>query len=92
VVQERALGTRAGLRLMAKVLEMPLLVAVSVAVVAEETAATVAEKLAEVAPAATVTDAGTVTAPELLARLTPKPPAGAAAVNVTVHASVPVLV
>jgi hypothetical protein len=45
-------------------------VAVNVAVVADETAATVAVKLAEVAPAATVTEAGTVTDDELLARVT----------------------
>jgi hypothetical protein len=45
-------------------------VAVSVAVEADETAATVAEKLAVVAPAATVTEEGTVTDEELLARFT----------------------
>jgi hypothetical protein len=63
--------------------------AVSVTVAADETAATVAVKLAEVAPAATVTEDGTVTDEALLARLTAKPPVGAAAVNVTVHESVP---
>ena len=41
-----------------------------------------------VAPAATVTEAGTVTAELLLARSTPNPPAGAGAVSVTAQASV----
>lgn len=50
---------------------------------------TVAVKLAEVAPAATVTDAGTVTAELLLARLTTNPPLADAAFNVTVQLSVP---
>lgn len=40
-------------------------------------------------PAATVTEAGTVTAALLLERLTMSPPAGAAVVNVTVQVSVP---
>ena len=39
------------------------------------------------APAATVTAAGTVTAALSLVRLTTNPPLGAAALNVTVHAS-----
>ncbi len=50
---------------------------------------TVAEKLAEVAPAATVTEAGRVTEVLLLARLTVKPPLAAAAFSDTVQASVP---
>ena len=49
----------------------------------------VAVKGAVVAPAATVTEAGTVTAELLLASVTASPPAGAAALSVTVHASVP---
>ena len=53
------------------------------------TAETVAVKLALVAPAATVTDAGTVTALLLLDRLTAWPPVPAAAFSVTVQASVP---
>ena len=53
------------------------------------TEVTVAVKLAVVAPAATVTDAGTVTAVLLLARLTMSPPLAAAALNVTVQLSVP---
>jgi hypothetical protein len=47
-------------------------------------------KLALVVLAATVTDAGTVTEASLLARFTANPPLGAAAVSVTVQASVPV--
>ena len=50
---------------------------------------TVAVKLAVVEPAATVTEAGTVTAELLLARLTAKPPVGAAALSATVQVSVP---
>jgi len=50
---------------------------------------TVALKLALVAFAATVTDAGTVTLVLLLDRLTLTPPLGAAAFTVTVQASVP---
>jgi len=41
-----------------------------------------------VAPAATVTDAGTVTAALLLARVTARPPVAAAAFRVTVQASI----
>jgi hypothetical protein len=52
------------------------------------TALTVAGKLALVAPAATVTEAGTVTAEEMLARFTSWPPVGAAALRVTVQVSV----
>ena len=52
------------------------------------TAETAAWKLALVAPAATVIEAGTVTDVELLDRLTAWPPAGAAAFNVTVQMSV----
>ena len=52
------------------------------------TAAAVTEKLALVAPAATVTVAGTVTEELLLARLTENPPVAAAAFSVTVQASV----
>jgi len=53
------------------------------------TADTVAEKLALVALAATVTDAGTATKELLLMRLTVSPPLGAAPLNDTVQASVP---
>jgi hypothetical protein len=46
----------------------------------------VAVKLAEIAPAATVTDAGTVSSELLELNATLDPPAGAAALSVTVHA------
>jgi hypothetical protein len=72
-----------------KVLERPLAEAVSVAPCELDTAETVAAKPALVAPAATVTDGGNETDESLLARATVKPPLGAAALNVTVHASVP---
>ena len=52
---------------------------------------TVAVKLAVVDPAATVTEAGTVTAELLLARLTAKPPLAAAVFRVTVQLSLPAL-
>ena len=45
--------------------------------------------VADVALAGTVTEAGTVTAGLLLARLTTSPPAGAGVPRLTVHASVP---
>jgi hypothetical protein len=53
------------------------------------TGATVAEKLAVVAPSATVTEEGTVTAAELLDRVTAKPPVEAAELSVTMQLSVP---
>jgi hypothetical protein len=65
--------------------------AVSVTVVAVLTEETVAVKFALEPPAATVTEAGTVTSVVLLlARLTAKPPVTAAAFSVTVQLSVPV--
>ncbi len=48
-------------------------------------AAAVALKLADVAPDATVTEAGTVRDTLLLARVTEDPPTGAVCVNVTAH-------
>jgi hypothetical protein len=62
--------------------------AVRVAVCAVETAETVAEKLALLAPAATVTEAGTDTDELLLARLT-EIPLAAAVFKFTLQASVP---
>ena len=50
---------------------------------------TMAEKLPVVDPAATVTEAGTVTAELLLARFTANPPLAAATFSVTVQLSVP---
>ena len=73
----------------AKVSVTPLALAVRVTATPELTEETVAVKLALVAPAATVTEAGTVTDELLLARLTAKPPVGAAAFRVTVQLSVP---
>ena len=73
----------------AKVSATPPALAVSVTVCAELTEDTVAVKLELVAPAATVTLAGTATAELLLARFTAKPPLAAAALSVTVQPSVP---
>ena len=72
----------AALSCMDAVADVPPAVAVMVAVCAVLTEATVAVKDALVAPAATVTEAGTVTALELLARVTVVPPVGAAAFKV----------
>jgi len=63
--------------------------AVRVAVCAVLTDETVAVNVALLAPAATVSVAGTVTALLLLARLTVNPPVAAAAFRVTVQLSVP---
>jgi hypothetical protein len=73
------------------VFDIPPELAVSVTVVAVLTVETVAEKLAVVAPADTVTDAGTVTALLLLVMPTANPPLAAAAFSVTVQLSVPAL-
>jgi hypothetical protein len=73
----------------AKVLETVPEVAVKVAACAVATEAMVAEKAALVALAGTVTVAGSVTAASLLERLTFSPPLPAAALRVTVQASVP---
>jgi hypothetical protein len=59
------------------------------AVVVDVTAVAVAVKNAPIPPAGTVTVAGTLNAVLLLDRFTVKPPAGATAVSVTVHASLP---
>jgi hypothetical protein len=73
----------------AKVLEMPLALAVNVTACAVVTDETVAVNEALVALAATVTVAGTLTAALLLDRLTLSPPLGAAPLSVTVQASLP---
>lgn len=79
----------AGFSWRAKVLLVPLALADNVTVCAAATADTFAVKPTLVALAGTVTEPGTVTAELLLDRLTASPPLGAAAVSVTVHASVP---
>jgi len=63
--------------------------AVRMAVCVVSTAKAVAVKVAEVAPLATVTEAGTVTAVSLLVSVTVCPPLGAALPSVTVQESVP---
>jgi hypothetical protein len=75
-----------------KVLATLLALAVTVAVCVVLNVETVAIKLAEVAPAATVKLAGTVTAELLLARLTVKPAVGAAMFSETLQLSVPAVV
>ena len=68
--------------------------AVRLTLCAVDTAATMAVKLALVAPEVITTEAGTTTEELLLARFTVVPPLGAAAVNAAAHASVvePVMV
>lgn len=75
----------------AKVAGAPKALADNVAVCVEVTEETVALKLVLVAPAATMTEAGTVTAALLLARLTGIPALAAAVFNVTLQLSVPAL-
>jgi hypothetical protein len=72
-----------------KFFDMPPTLAVIVTACAAVTEATVAVNPALVAFAGTVTVLGTVTAELPLDRFTLSPPLGAAAVSVTVHASVP---
>jgi hypothetical protein len=72
-----------------QVFETPPAVAVSVTACAAVTESTVAVKVALLEPAATVTVAGTFTAVLLLDRLTLAPPVPAAALRLTVQASVP---
>ena len=69
--------------------DTPPALAFRVADCAVFTAVTLAVKLAEVLPAATLVAAGTVTAALLLVRPTVRPPAVAAAFRVTVQLSVP---
>ncbi|MGD1107619.1 MAG: hypothetical protein ABR865_11290 [Terracidiphilus sp.] len=73
----------------ANVSAAPPALAVNIAASVELTGEALAVKLALVAPAATVTEPGTVTSELLLARLTANPPLAAAAFNVTVQLSVP---
>ena len=71
------------------VFEVEPCVAIIVTVCEDVTADTVAEKLTLVAPEGTITDAGTPTAPLLLARLTATPALGAAPLIATVQRSLP---
>lgn len=73
----------------AKLVDAEFKVAVSVTAWDLLKEVTVAEKLAVVSPAATVTEGGTETAGLLLERSTATPPLGAAELSVTVQASVP---
>lgn len=73
----------------AKVFDVLEELAVNVTICVVETGEATAEKLALVAPAATITEDGTVTADILLDRLTAWPPSGATALNVTVQLSLP---
>jgi hypothetical protein len=72
-----------------KLFERPLADAVRVTACVELTDETVAVKLAPIAPAGTVTNAGTPTALLLLERPTLTPPVGAALLSVTVQTSEP---
>lgn len=74
-------------RLRANVVDEPEELAVNVALCADPTAETLAVNAALVAPAGTVTWAGTTTFALLLERLTAVPVVGAAAVSLTVHES-----
>jgi hypothetical protein len=71
----------------ANVSATPPMLAVNVAACTVVTGKTLAVKVALLAPAGTVTDAGTVTALSLLARFTSRPPLAAVAFSVTVHVS-----
>jgi hypothetical protein len=84
-LQERLVGTALVSRPMEKVTEAPDRVAVMMAVLSAVMVEAVAEKVAEVAPAATVTEAGTVNAALLSDRVTTAPPVGAALLRVTVQ-------
>lgn len=79
----------AALRFRVKTSEIPPALAVSVAVSAEFTGDTLAVKLALLAPAATVTEAGTLTSELLLDRPIVNPPLAAGVFTVTAQLSVP---
>jgi hypothetical protein len=84
-LQERLVGTVLVTRLKEKVTEEPEREAVMMAVLSAVRVAAVAEKAAEVAPAATVTEAGTVSAALLSERVTTAPPMGAGLLRATVQ-------
>jgi hypothetical protein len=83
--QMRLVGTVFVTRLREKVTEEPDSDAVMTAVVSAVMVEAEAEKVAEVAPAATVTEAGTVSRALFLERDTTAPPVGAALLRVTVQ-------
>ena len=83
--QMRLVGTVFVTRLREKLTEEPDSDAVMTAVLSVVIVEAVAEKVAEVAPAATVTEAGTVSRALFLERETTAPPVGAALLRVTVQ-------
>jgi len=83
------LSVAAALSCRAKVSDTPPALAVSVADSVEFAGETVAVKLALLAPAATLTEDGTLTNELLLDKLTVNPPLAAAAFSVTAQLSVP---
>jgi len=87
--QESELGTGKGANVREAVLEVPLAVAVMTANIFVRMEVTETEKVAEVAPAGTVTEEGVVSAVVLSERLTSWPPVGAAAERVTVQEADP---
>lgn len=87
-LQLNATGVAGTRRLNDAVAEEPLKLAVITAVLGAVTAAAVAAKVAVLLPAATVTEAGTVTELLLSERVTTVPPVGAAPVKITVHVAV----
>lgn len=87
--QESVLGTGRGARESEAVLEVPLVVAVMTANILVRMEVAVTEKLAEVAPAGTVMEDGVVSNVLLSERVTSWPPAGAAAVRLTVQEADP---
>jgi len=89
VADSAALKKAGATKLSVKPCDWPPPVAVISAVWFELKDDTVAVKPAVVAPAPTVTPAGTVALALLLDSVTSSPPPGAAAVSVTVHAEVP---
>ncbi|MBN9662325.1 MAG: hypothetical protein J0H49_29270 [Acidobacteria bacterium] len=87
--QVRVLGAGRAVSVREAVLDVPFAVAVMTANVLVRIEVAVTEKVAEVAPAGTVTEAGVERAALLSARVTSCPPAGAAAERVTVQVAEP---
>jgi len=88
-VQTNAVTLTSGVRLNDAVADAPFRLAVSTGVCVLATVPAVAVKAPVVAPAATVTLAGTVRLALLLLSVTTEPPVGAAPLSVTVQALVP---